>query len=116
MTTGFRKLQESKVGALGTASLFRGIIVDAIDEAGRKGKRGYFQEIMETNNYSPQEVFVVGDNPESEIEAGNSLGLRTVQTLRPGVVRSPKATLHIDSLTDLRSLLERQASRPFSEF
>jgi FMN phosphatase YigB (HAD superfamily) len=105
VTTGFRKLQESKIRALGIEGLFRGIIVDAIDEEGRKGKRGYFQEIIDKYNYSPQEVLVLGDNPESEIEAGNSLGLRTIQTLRPGIVRTPKASHHISSLKELAALL-----------
>lgn len=41
------------------------------------------------------EVLVVGDNPDSEIEAGNRLGLRTVQVLRPGVPRGNNATHYI---------------------
>jgi putative hydrolase of the HAD superfamily len=105
VTSGFRKLQESKIRALGFSSLFRGIVVDAIDDVERKGKRSYFQEIIDTYKYVPSEVLVVGDNPESEIEAGNSLGLRTVQILRPGIVHSPKATHHIRDLTEVGPLL-----------
>jgi len=105
VTTGFRKLQESKIRALGIAKLFRNMIVDAIDEADHKGKCGYFEEILALYGYPRHEVLVVGDNAESEIAAGNSLGLRTIQLLRPGVVRSARATGHIDSLAELKSLL-----------
>lgn len=105
VTTGFRRLQESKIRALGIASFFRGIIVDAIDEVDHKGKRAYFQEIIGRYSYAPQEVVIVGDNPESEIQAGKDLGLRTVQILRPGVVRSAKAVHHIYGVKELQSLL-----------
>lgn len=105
VTSGFRKLQESKIRALGIAELFHGIVVDAIDEAGREGKRGHFRNIMASCKYAPQDVIIVGDNPDSEIDAGNSLGLRTVQILRPGVVRSEKAGHHIHGLLELNSIL-----------
>ena len=40
VTSGFRRLQESKIRALGFSLVFAGIHVDAIDEANkRKGKR-----------------------------------------------------------------------------
>src|SRR5919197_4248437 len=48
VTSGFRRLQESKIRALQFASLFEGVHVDAIDEADRKGKEGIFKEILET--------------------------------------------------------------------
>jgi putative hydrolase of the HAD superfamily len=48
---------------------------------------------------------VVGDNPDSEIVAGNRLGMKTVQVLRPGVPRGDNATAHINSLNELGELL-----------
>lgn len=105
VTSGFRKLQESKIRALGIAGLFHGIFVDAIDEAPRLGKRGCFRAIIERYALAAQDVIVVGDNPDSEIEAGNSLGLRTVQILRPGVIRSEKAARHIHRLIEVASFL-----------
>ncbi|MEE3271006.1 MAG: HAD hydrolase-like protein, partial [Pseudomonadota bacterium] len=42
-------------------------------------------------NTAPSEVWVIGDSEESEISAGNSLGMKTVQILRPDVKKSPKA-------------------------
>ena len=105
VTSGFRRLQESKVRALAFKDLFSGICVDAIDEANRKGKQQIFVEIMESNNLVPREILVVGDNSESEIQAGNNLGMKTVQILRPNVPFGINASNHIHSLAELKSLL-----------
>jgi phosphoglycolate phosphatase-like HAD superfamily hydrolase len=48
VTSGFRGLQESKVKALQTGDLFRGIEIDAIDEADRKGKQGHLRVDLES--------------------------------------------------------------------
>jgi putative hydrolase of the HAD superfamily len=48
---------------------------------------------------------VVGDNPDSEIAAGNQLGITTIQILRPGVPVSPAATHQVRSLTELSRFL-----------
>lgn len=105
VTSGFRRLQESKVRALGFERLFTAVHIDAIDEADRKGKQGIFQEILETHGFSAEEVLVVGDNPDSEIEAGNQLGIRTVQILRPDVPRGSNATHYIHGLAELKELV-----------
>lgn len=106
VTSGFRGLQESKVRALQVADLFRGVEIDAIDEDNRRGKQGIFATILETKKLRPEEVLVVGDNPDSEIEAGNRLGMRTVQILRPGVPRADNATYHVATFEELKALLE----------
>jgi len=105
VTSGFRRLQDSKIRALGFESLFKAIHVDALDEADRQGKEGLFREILKTYRLAPEEVLIVGDNPDSEIEAGNRLGMRTVQILRPGVPRGDNATHYIHSLAELKGLL-----------
>jgi putative hydrolase of the HAD superfamily len=105
VTSGFRRLQESKIRALNVAKHFMDIHVDAIDEPERLGKQRIFELIMNERSLGPADVLVVGDNPDSEIAAGTRLGIRTVQTLRPGVVRSIHATHHIASLTELPALL-----------
>jgi len=106
VTTGFRALQESKIEALGLRSTFVAAHVDAIDEPERKGKGGLFHDIVERYGFRPEHVLVVGDNPESEIEAGNHLGMPTVQILRPGVVRGATATHYIHDLTELRAIID----------
>lgn len=105
VTSGFRRLQESKIKALSLEHLFAGIHVDAIDEADRKGKQGIFEFILSTKNLKPESVLVVGDNPDSEIQAGNALGMRTVQILRPGIPRGDNATYYIQTLAELKALL-----------
>jgi FMN phosphatase YigB (HAD superfamily) len=107
VTSGFRRLQESKVKALEIRPLFRGIEIDAIDEAERKGKQGIFESILDVKELRPEEVVVVGDNPDSEIEAGNRLGMKTVQILRPGVPRADNATYHIQTFNELKTLLQK---------
>lgn len=107
VTSGFRRLQQSKVEALQIASYFRDVHIDAIDEPDRSGKRGLFARIIETHRLSPSQVLVVGDNPDSEIEAGRSLGLRTVQILRPGVKRGTNADHYIEGLAELPAILAR---------
>jgi len=105
VTSGFRRLQESKVRALGFAGWFAAICMDAIDEPDRRGKQAIFEELLSSYRIRPDEVLVVGDNPDSEIEAGNRLGMKTIQILRPGVPRSEHATRHIHGLAELKELL-----------
>ena len=105
VTSGFRRLQESKIRALGIAPLFTAIHIDAIDQPGYRGKQKIFEEILRDYRLQPHQVLIVGDNHDSEIAAGVRLGIRTVQTLRPGVPRSPTATYHIQTLHELKPLL-----------
>jgi putative hydrolase of the HAD superfamily len=107
VTSGFRRLQESKIRALGIAHLFTGIHIDAIEEAGPKGKLAAFQAILLEHHLLPQEVLVVGDNPDSEIAAGTRLGIRTIQVLRPGVPASSAATYQIQNLRELGPLMRK---------
>jgi FMN phosphatase YigB (HAD superfamily) len=107
VTSGFRRLQESKIRALGFRDLFTAVFVDAIDEPNRKGKHGWFAEILQRHALKPGEVLVVGDNPDSEIAAGNKLGAKTVQILRAGVPRGANATRYIRNLGDLQVLLQQ---------
>jgi putative hydrolase of the HAD superfamily len=105
VTSGFRRLQESKIKALNLNSLFTGIYVDAIDEPNRLGKEMLFRRIMQEFAFAAAEILIVGDNADSEIEAGNRLGIKTVQILRPGVSQASNATFHIYTLADLKKLL-----------
>jgi putative hydrolase of the HAD superfamily len=79
--------------------------IDAIEESRPKGKLHAFKAILEAHGFSPKEVLVVGDNPDSEIAVGNQLGMATIQILRPGVAASPAATHRIHSLAELKRFL-----------
>jgi putative hydrolase of the HAD superfamily len=105
VTSGFLRLQRSKINALGIESLFVEVHIDAIDQPTRTSKKSIFAEILHSQGYEKHEVLVVGDSAESEIAAGNELGLTTVQILREGVVRSPAAKHHIEGLAELEGLL-----------
>ena len=76
-----------------------------MDEPNRRGKHGFFQDILSAHGLRLDEVLVVGDNPDSEIEAGNRLGMKTIQLLRPGVPPSERATCQISGLRELKALL-----------
>lgn len=106
VTSGFRRLQNSKIAALGIADLFARVYVDAIDQPGRRGKQRIFQDILEEFQLQPWETLVVGDTPHAEIEAGNRLGIPTVQILRPGVEPGSNARFYVHDLAELRALLE----------
>jgi FMN phosphatase YigB (HAD superfamily) len=105
VTSGFRRLQQSKVQALGITHLLTELHIDAIDEDAPKGKLHAFQSILRNHQLAPNQVLVVGDNPDSEIAAGNELGITTIQILRPGVPPSLAAAHLIRSLHELKSFL-----------
>jgi FMN phosphatase YigB (HAD superfamily) len=105
VTSGFRRLQESKIRALGIQRLFTEILIDAIDDSNRKGKQQIFSDILESYHLTPTQVLVVGDNPDSEIAAGNRLGIKTVQILRPGVSRCTNASCYVDGLGAVKELV-----------
>jgi putative hydrolase of the HAD superfamily len=109
VTSGFRRLQESKIRMLNLAGFFASVHVDAIDEPGRPGKQKIFEQILQDHGLAAADVLIVGDNADSEIAVGNRLGIKTVQTLRPGVLRASNATYHIESLTELQLLIGNPA-------
>lgn len=111
VTSGFRKLQESKINALGIRSLFTEVRIDAIDEPGSKGKARIFEEILQKHSLKPEEIMVVGDNPDSEIAAGNRLGTKTVQVLRPAVLPGDNADYYMNSLNTLKAILSSLGRR-----
>jgi hypothetical protein len=50
VTSGFRRLQESKLKALEIGDLFAGIEIDAIDEADRKASKGFLRPFWKQEN------------------------------------------------------------------
>lgn len=111
VTSGYRKFQETKIAKLGIAGLFDEIIIDALDLPNeRKGKTKIFKEILETNNWDKNEVIVIGDNPESELGAAKSLGIITIQTLRPTINKWEEADYHIKSLCEIEDIIQNIAA------
>ncbi|MGK7908924.1 MAG: HAD family hydrolase [Synechococcus sp.] len=106
VTSGFLKLQKTKITALSLEAKFDGVYIDAIDAPDRVGKRGLFKKILDDNDLLMSQVIVIGDNADSEIKTGNELGIKTVQILREGVPYAENADFHIHSLDELKILLE----------
>ena len=76
VTTGFTKLQRSKIKLLGIEHDFKAIyIVDP--EVSPETKKDIFAIIMNTNDFKPEDLLIIGDDPESEIKAAITLGIDT---------------------------------------
>jgi len=77
VTTGFLKLQQSKIKGMGIEQDFMEIhIVDPATS--HKTKKDVFADIIYRNGYQLAEVLVVGDDLHSEIKAARELGIDTV--------------------------------------
>jgi putative hydrolase of the HAD superfamily len=77
VTTGFKKLQESKIHQLGLIDDFDSIsIIDP--SSSNLTKRDIFEKILIDNNYQVEEVLVIGDDLNSEIKAAKDLGIESV--------------------------------------
>ena len=103
VTTGFYKLQNSKIKGIGIENDFTEIhIVDP--ETTRKTKRDVFKDIMTRFDYTPSEVLVVGDDLEFEIKAGEHLGIETVLYDKSGNSKETNATHTISDFNKLHDL------------
>jgi len=77
VTSGFKKMQTSKIENLGISNDFDKIyIVDP--QTTNLVKKDFFIRILEEEKLQTQEVVVIGDDLNSEIKAGNELGLKTI--------------------------------------
>ena len=77
VTTGFPKLQHSKVKQLGIGADFAGIFIVDLNMPGAS-KKAVFQQIMQENNFTAADLIVVGDDINSEIKAGQELGVEVI--------------------------------------
>lgn len=104
VTTGFAKLQQSKVDRMRLAPDFREIhIVDP--SASDRTKRDVFEDIMQRHLYAPGEVLVVGDDLHSEIAAAQQLGIDAVLYDNYGRHGAVASLPTISSFSELASLL-----------
>lgn len=77
VTTGFKKLQESKIKQLELKEDFTAyFIVDP--SVSPLTKKDVFQTIADQYQLTPEEILVVGDDVHSEIKAAKELGIDTV--------------------------------------
>jgi len=104
VTTGYLKLQYSKVRQLGIENDFREIVVVDPDVS-RKTKKDVFAKIMEKYGYEPQDLLIIGDDPDSEIKAALSLGIDTFLYDPTGRYHQEASTHRSDKLKDALYLL-----------
>ena len=100
VTTGITALQIAKIKALKIENDFDKIVInDTLKES--KTKQDIFNDLKLEFNLNPETTFVIGDNPESEIEAGNALNFITIQILRNNVIKGGNAKYYINSFAEL---------------
>jgi putative hydrolase of the HAD superfamily len=106
VTTSLTSLQQSKIRALNIENDFDKIVInDPFRE--KKTKLDVFRELELEFGLSPGNTFVIGDNDNNEIHAGNVLNMITVQILREGVVKGPNARHHITSFFELEEIIKK---------
>jgi len=77
VTTGFLKLQQSKIEGMKIAGDFKEIhIVDPLTSS--TTKKDVFADIIQRHGYDKSEVLVVGDDLHSEIKAAQELGIEAI--------------------------------------
>lgn len=88
VTTGFTLLQHSKIQGMGIEEDFREIhVVDPVLTGDTK--KDVFRSIVERHGYQRSDVLVVGDDPHSEIQAAQDLGLDAVLYDKSGLYDGP---------------------------
>ena len=104
VTTSLTSLQEKKIRALGIERDFVKIIINDTFKK-KQTKKQIFEDLIKDYALNPSCTYVIGDNAESEIKAGNELGMVTVQMLRQNVLSSPTANFHIHSFVELEQIM-----------
>lgn len=104
VTTGFTQLQHSKIRSMGIEHDFKEIhVIDPTNTT--QTKKAVFADIMQRHHYTPSDVLVVGDDPESEIKAATELGIDTVLYDKQNRYPSFSAMHKITDFTALSNLL-----------
>jgi putative hydrolase of the HAD superfamily len=104
VTTGFMKLQQSKIDGMKIRNDFKEVIVVDPSTSGQS-KQDVFVEIMKKYSYSPQDMLIVGDDPESEIKAAQTLKIDAVLYDKQGNYKSHKSLPAIADFNDLIKFL-----------
>jgi putative hydrolase of the HAD superfamily len=104
VTTGFTKLQYSKIRGMNIETDFKEIhVIDPL--ASEQTKKEVFADILNRHGYTPAEVLVVGDDLESEIKAAQTLGIDTVLYDKYNLHPDHLTTYKISDFTELASII-----------
>ncbi len=108
VTTGYERFKKQKIEKLHIAHMFKEVIIDARDTTlPHLGKHAIFADILSRYGWTGNEVMAIGDRPRSELAAGKALGMVTVQTLRPSIVREEGFDHYIHSFTELPAIISK---------
>ncbi len=77
VTSGFSKLQHSKIDNLGIRDDFKEIVILDLQQS-NDTKKDIFERLLEKYQIPKETVLIVGDDIKSEIQAGKELGIDTV--------------------------------------
>lgn len=101
VTTGFRTMQLSKIRQLGITDDFKEVhVVNPVETT----KKEVFADILKRYGFQPDEVLVVGDDPESEIAAAKALDIPTVLYDKNDTQDANAADYKITHFADLKNI------------
>jgi putative hydrolase of the HAD superfamily len=104
VTTGFKKMQQSKVHAMQLDRDFNEIhIIDPTTTT--KVKKDVFNEIITRHHYNKAEVLIVGDDLYSEIRAAQELGVDAVLYDKLKLYKEEKSVTRITDFAELKKYL-----------
>jgi putative hydrolase of the HAD superfamily len=104
VTTGITNLQKAKISALKIENDFiKTVINDTLVES--KTKKEIFEELIQEFDLTPERTYVIGDNPDSEIADGNTLGMVTIQIVRENITKGNNAVHYIESFDELDKII-----------
>lgn len=106
VTTGIKELQMAKIKALGIEADFDFIYIDDPRLNPRQHKADIFKQLLNETNISPKDIWVIGDNPTSELKAGFELDFNTIQMAKFGQEKSEYAHYCISSFQELIPILK----------
>ena len=106
VTTGLKELQNAKIKALGIENDFEEIFIDDPRLFPRRHKTDIFRQVLSNTKIEPHRIWVIGDNPESEIKAGKELGMNTIQRKSKSKKISELADYYIESFDELERIIK----------
>jgi len=107
VTTGFPKLQFSKLKLLGLESYFREVYIDNPVKKNRVTKAMFFKKIESNYRYNKKDFVVIGDNLNSEIKSANELGLTSIWINRNNnLTKNIQPTFTVTNLNEIEGIIK----------
>lgn len=103
LTTGIPNIQLAKINALEIAADFHEIL---IDDPSVKPRISKWEHLLQITGRYEEKIWVIGDNPEAELQAAKSLGLSTIQRLKSDVPCADVADHCIHSFRELPEIIK----------